>query len=145
MGKMIALLAAGISTVAFAGQAQAQVRAGSLKPVPGFYGRPAWVSPYVGTPFYNSNVLVTPFGTTTVTNFGTTARPVYSGPYHTVYFDSLANTYRYTTGSLNTPNVSTILTVDPSLYASPYLYGNPYVGNPYLYGNPYLMSPYLYP
>jgi hypothetical protein len=147
MRKTIALLAAGISTLMFAGESQAQVRPSGFKLVPGYQGTPRWVSPYVGTPFYNSTTFVTPYGSANLTNFGTTARPVYSGPYHTIYFDSQANTYRYTSGYMNTPNVSSTLTVNPNLYASPYLspylYGNPYLSSPYLYGNPYLGNPYL--
>ena len=144
MRKMIALLAAGASALVFAGESHAQVRTSVFKPVPGFPGRPAYVSPYLGTPYYNSNTIVTPFGVTTLNTLGTTAQPVYSGPYHSIYFDQFANTYRYTSGYLNTPNVSSSLSISPLLYQSPYI-ANPYLSNPYLYGNPYLANPYLYP
>jgi len=145
MRKVMTLLAAGISMAFCAGQADAQVRISGFKAVPGVYGRPAWVSPYLGTPYYTTNTVLTPYGAATVASVGTTAQPLYSGPYHSIYFDSLANTYRYTSGYLNTPNVSSTLSVyNPSLYANPYL-TNPYLGNPYLYANPYLVNPYLYP
>jgi hypothetical protein len=31
-------------------------------------------------------------------------RPYVMAPYHSVYFDPFANTYRYSTGYLNTPS-----------------------------------------
>ena len=135
------------------GEAAAQFR--SLQPVPGGFvfrgprtsgvlipsallNRQAFFSPLVGTPFVNTNVFVNPLGVSTFSNFGRTVVPFYAGPYHTIYFDAIANTYRYTSGYLNTP------TVNLNVYANPYL-TNPYLTNPYLYGNPYLANPYLFP
>jgi hypothetical protein len=151
MRTLVAYLLAGLSGAILVGETQAQVRS-TFKPVPGLYGRPAYVSPYLGTPFYNSNTLVTPYGAANLTRFGTTARPVYSGPFHTIYFDSLSNTYRYTNGYNRLPNVTTSLTVSPFINPYPtyptYPYVNPYLSNPYLSGNPYLVNPvnpYVFP
>src|SRR5262249_50544651 len=144
--RRVALLAAVVGAL-FAGESQAQVRTSTLKPIPGIQGPPRYVSPYVGTPFFNSTTLYGPLTTTTVNSFGTTARPIYSGPYHSIYFDSLANTYRYGPGYTNTPNVNYTYSVSPNLYTNPYvnpyLYSNPYLTNPYLYANPYLTNPFL--
>jgi hypothetical protein len=88
---------------------------------PAYRAYSSYVSPYGYRAFSNVTAYPGPFGYNTAYNTGTFVRPYVSGPLHSVYWDPFGNTYRYTSGYLNTPT---------------YLYGgygvNPYA-NPYVY------------
>ncbi len=92
---------------------------------PGFYSGGAFVTPFTPTPFaigpttsgfnyysspygyktFNSyNYTPTPWGWSGYQTQGTIVRPIVNAPYHSVYWDPFANTYRYSTGYRNTPN-----------------------------------------
>ena len=71
--------------------------------VPAYRGYAAYASPYGYRTFSNYGVYPGPFGYNSYYNTGTVARPYVNGPFHSVYWDPFANTYRYTTGYLNTP------------------------------------------
>jgi hypothetical protein len=137
----IALLAG----VVFAAESQAQVgyyrsRAYVSPYYPAAYRYSSFASPYGYRTFSSYGVTPTVYGPSTFYRTGTTIRPFYTGPVHSVYFDPFAGNYRYGTGYLNTPSFY-FQTVRPAYYA-PY---TPYPYTPYPYGpSPYtpLYTPY---
>jgi hypothetical protein len=89
---------------------------------PGIYNYGNWISPSpYSTPYpysyssvygapgsyyygrYNTYVTPAPWGSTVYRSYYNRARPLYSGPMHSVYFDPITGTYRYDTGYLNSP------------------------------------------
>src|SRR5207248_559089 len=74
-------------------------------PYPGNYG----FSTYYASPFgyrsmYSAGTYPTPFGYQSYYQYDNRVQPYYTGPYHSVIFDPVANTYRYGPGYANTPN-----------------------------------------
>jgi hypothetical protein len=88
----------------------------------GFYNYGSWVSPspyYTPYPYgystrygapgsnyygrYRTYVTPAPWGSTVYRSYYNRARPLYSGPTHSVYFDPWTSTYQYGTGYLNSP------------------------------------------
>ena len=113
MRRTLIVLCAGFVLLAVAGESQAQYRT--------IFSRNVVVAPapyYYGPPLAGSTVYSSPYGYQTYSNYaispgpygyaysssGTSIRPYYSGPYHSIYWDPFANTYRYTGGYLNTPS-----------------------------------------
>jgi len=110
----IALIAA-LALALVPSESQAQYRYFNrnyaVTPVPYYYGPPAFssstfVSPYGYRSYYNTGVVPGPFGYNAVYSSGTAMTPYVAGPYHSVYFNPITNTYQYMGSPLNTPNYS---------------------------------------
>jgi hypothetical protein len=97
----------------------------SLAGPPGFYSGGTWVSPYPNTPFatgptqtgfsyYSSpwgyqtlstySATPTPWGWNTTFSNTTAIKPIAGGPWHSVYWDPINNTYQYLYGVGTTNN-----------------------------------------
>jgi len=103
----------------------------------------SFASPYGYRTFSSYTAYPTPFGYNTAYNTGTAVRPYVSGPFHSVYFDPFANTYRYTSGYLNTPTVAYgAYGLNPYLpFANTYTSG--YLNTPTVVYGAYGLNPYL--
>jgi len=116
------LLAAILGVAVLAPPASAQFRprlysrSYSVMPAPYYYGPPvyaysAYVNPYGYRSYSAYGVAPGLYGPTAFQSAGTSVSPYAAGPYHSVYWDPFSNTYRYTSGYLDTPTYS---------YYSPY-------------------------
>jgi hypothetical protein len=75
-----------------------------VSPYPVPYGGASYVSPYGYSSYYNYGAYPVPYyGYQPYYNSGTYIRPYVMAPYHSIYFDPFANTYRYSSGYLNSP------------------------------------------
>ena len=115
MRFLITALIAGLTLSILPGKSSADWRLYNrgyyVTPAPYYYGPPVYtsntfVSPYGYRSYSNSGIVPGPFGYNAVHSYGTSVRPVVTGPFHSIYWDPLSNTYRYTSGYTNTPNYS---------------------------------------
>ena len=113
MRIFIAALLAAVTLVALPRQSEAQYRIydrhyGSV-PMPYYSGPPVFnstgvVTPYGYRAYSNTGIYPGPFGYNAYYSYGTTISPYVARPYHSIYWDPFSNSYRYTSGALNTPN-----------------------------------------
>ena len=110
-------LIVGLGVLATASESQAQFRPGFVyrnyysSPMPYYYSPPmvnsfVYSSPYGYQSYYSSGVIPTWYGSTVYSTSGTNIRPFVMAPFHSVYWDPYANTYRYSGGYLNSPSYS---------------------------------------
>lgn len=108
---MRTIILAALALPLFAVEGQAQVIGAyqtQVEPVPYYFGPPVYgqstfTSPYGYRTFSNYGIQYGYYGPQAYRATGTAVRPYSVGPFHSVYFDPFANTYRYTTGYGNTP------------------------------------------
>jgi hypothetical protein len=74
-------------------------------PYPGGYTT-RYVNPWGYQSYYNVQTVPTPYGFNAYETYGVRHRPVYQGPYHSVYWDPYLNNYRYAPGYFNAPRYS---------------------------------------
>jgi hypothetical protein len=115
MRHLLTSLIAGIALVLCAGESQAQYPSGLYSrgywtaptpyyPGPPVYGYSAFASPYGYQTYSSYKVLPGPFGYNATYSTGTSVQPYVNSPYHSIYWDPFANSYRYSSGYLNTPS-----------------------------------------
>jgi hypothetical protein len=103
-------LAAGLALCLAPSLASAQYFSygGWTTPTPYFVPRPfshttTFTSPYGYRSAYTTGVYPTPYGSNTFWYQRSQIRPLYTGPYHSIYVDPFTMSYRYGTGFRNTP------------------------------------------
>jgi hypothetical protein len=109
MKKFILAIAAAAALTFSASDAKAQFPYyggyGSY-PAVGFQRSNTFVNPYYGyRAFNNSGFYSTPYGTSFYQNYGAFQRPIYSGPFHSIY--PSPSGYTYGSGYLNGGGFST--------------------------------------
>jgi len=82
-----------------------------VAPTPYYVPGPIGYSTYYSSPYgyrsaYTTGVYPTPWGSNAYSYYNQQARPIYSGAYHSIYWDPITLTYRYGTGIRNTPTYS---------------------------------------